>query len=148
MNIFRKPQTREIRWMIRRDMDDCVYIDSKAFDETWDEDEFQRVLRNRDIIGVVAESRNEIDGYMIYRLKQQTLEIIRMAVQLDERRLGVGSMLLERLIDKLETQRRRFIEVDVPERCVGAQLFFSANGFTAWQDAGSDVVSMRFERIG
>ncbi len=147
MALFKRSTTRQVRWLIDHDETECAYIDCIAFRPGWTVGDFKRCRRELSVVGIVATSRSGIDGFCLFRLEKDTIRIIRMAVQLDERRLGVGSMLVERLIERLKPQRRRFIEVDVPERMTSAQLFFSANGFTAWQDAGSDVVSMLFERI-
>ena len=52
-----------IRWMIRRDMADVLAIENASFEFPWLEDDFIRCLRQRNCIGMVAES--EPDGRMV-----------------------------------------------------------------------------------
>ena len=56
-------QTRvHIRWMIRRDMPEVLAIEHASFEYPWCEEEFLRVLRQRNCIGMVAEHGERIVG--------------------------------------------------------------------------------------
>ncbi len=65
-----KAQVRvHIRWMIRRDMPEVLAIEHASFEFPWCEEEFLRVLRQRNCIGMVAEhARSRVVGFMIYEL--------------------------------------------------------------------------------
>jgi ribosomal-protein-alanine N-acetyltransferase len=119
----------QIRWLIRRDMDDVLRIERESFVGPWTEDDLLSVLRNRAVIGTVIETGNEIKGFMVYELHKERLELLNMAVDPAERRKGYGRQMIQRLIDKLSQQRRRSVEVVVRESNVNAQLFFSSLGF-------------------
>lgn len=63
-----------IRWLIGRDMEEVMEIENSSFDDPWTPDEFTQSLRQRSIIGMVAECHEDGDlsgkviGYMIYEL--------------------------------------------------------------------------------
>jgi ribosomal-protein-alanine N-acetyltransferase len=59
--------------------------------------------------------------------------------------------MVQRLIDKLSDQRRRFIEAEVRETNLKAQLFFSAAGFRAvktlqkhYDETDEDAILFRY----
>ena len=59
-----KAQVRvHIRWMIRRDMPEVLAIEHASFEFPWCEEEFLRVLRQRNCIGMVAEYGERVVGY-------------------------------------------------------------------------------------
>ena len=58
----------QIRWMIRRDMQSVLYIENESFQYPWSEEDFIRVLRQRDTIGMVAERDGQVAAFMIYEL--------------------------------------------------------------------------------
>lgn len=141
----------QIRWLIRRDMDEVLAIERSSFEFPWTEEEFLCCLRQRNCIGTVAELDHEIVGFMIYELHQSMLRILNFAVSPKMRRHGVGSQMVQRLIDKLSQQRRREIVLEVRETNLEAQLFFKKSDFRALQvlrnhydDTLEDAYYMRY----
>ncbi len=123
-----------IRWLIRRDMDEVLEIARRSFSIPWTEEEFLVCLRQRNCIGTVYESsQGYIHGFMIYELHKSTLRLLNLAVAPEVRQTGVGRSMVQRLIDKLSQQKRRFVEAEVRETNLKAQLFFSGAGFRAVQ---------------
>ena len=120
-----------VRWMICRDMPEVLQIERASYQTYWTEDDFKRELRERDVIGQVAERGEMIAGFMVYRLHKTHLEIIKLAVDVIYRRSKVGSTLVSKLVAKLGTGRRRKLLVEVHEANLPAQLFFRAIGFKA-----------------
>lgn len=147
----------QIRWLIRRDMDEVLAIENGSFDYPWTEEEFLCCLRQRNCIGTVAETRGAgatVQGFMIYELHKHALRLLNFAVLPESRRHGVGSQMVQRLVDKLEQQRRTEISIEVRETNVPAQLFFSRRGFRAisvlknhYDDTREDAYLMRY-RLG
>ena len=121
----------QIRWLIRRDMDDVLAIERHSFEFPWTEEEFLCCLRQRNCIGTVAELDHEIYAYMIYELHKSKFRIVNFAVHKSFHRRGVGSKLIHRLIDKLSQQRRREIVLEIRETNLAGQLFFQQQGFRA-----------------
>ena len=76
-----KAQVRvHIRWMIRRDMPEVLAIEHAGFEFPWCEEEFLRVLRQRNCIGMVAELGERVVGFMIYELHKNKLNVLDFAV--------------------------------------------------------------------
>ncbi|MEQ9409104.1 MAG: ribosomal protein S18-alanine N-acetyltransferase [Fuerstiella sp.] len=141
----------QIRWLIRRDMDEVLEIERASFEFPWTEEEFLSCLRQRNCIGTVAELDHEIVGFMIYELHQSMLRILNFAVAPNCRKRGVGRQMVQRLIDKLSQQRRREIVLEVRETNLAAQLFFANSGFRAlsvlrnhYDDTLEDAYYMRY----
>ena len=86
-----------IRWMIRRDMTDVLEIENASFEFPWNEDDFVRCLRQRNCIGMVVEQDDEIVGFMIYELYKTRLHILNFAVHQNQRRSGIGTVMVEKL---------------------------------------------------
>ena len=145
-------QTRvHIRWMIRRDMPEVLAIEHANFEYPWCEEEFLRVLRQRNCIGMVAEHGERIVGFMIYELHRTKIHVLDFATHAEFSRRGVGRQMIVKLVGKLSTQRRNRIALYVRETNLQAQLFFRVLGFRAMEvvrehypDTGEDAYSMQY----
>ena len=131
-------QTRvHIRWMIRRDMPEVLAIEHASFEFPWCEEEFLRVLRQRNCIGMVAECGERIVGFMIYELHRNRIHVLDFATHPEFRRHGVGRQMVTKLVGKLSTQRRNRIVFCVRETNLPAQFFFRVVGFRAGKSSAS-----------
>ena len=145
-------QTRvHIRWMIRRDMPEVLAIEHASFEYPWCEEEFLRVLRQRNCIGMVAEYGERIVGFMIYELHRNKIHLLDFASHSDFRRRGIGRQMVAKLVGKLSTQRRSRIALYLRETNLPAQLFFRVMGFRAMEvvrehyaDTGEDAYNMQY----
>ncbi len=150
--VMQKEQLRlHIRWMIRRDMADVLKAEVESFEYAWTEDDFLRCLRQRNCIGMVAESNDRVVGFMIYELHKSKLHILNFAVMPSHRRAGIGAQMVTKLIGKLSSHRRSKITLAVRERNLAAQLFFRTQEFQAkrvlrnyYEDSGEDAFLMEF----
>lgn len=147
-----KPQVRiNIRWMIRRDMAEVLAIETGSFEFPWCEEDFVRCLRQRNCIGMVAETDTGVVGFMIYELHKSRLHLLNFAVSPEARRQGIGQQMIEKLVGKLSQQRRSRIILEVRETNLPAQLFFKNVGFRAvsvlrdyYEDTVEDAYVMQF----
>jgi ribosomal-protein-alanine N-acetyltransferase len=144
-----------IRWMIRRDMPVVLAIEESSFEFPWSEEEFIRCLRQRNCIGMVAELNDEVVGFMIYELHKNRLHLLNFAVDPALRRTAIGSVMMEKLVGKLSTDRRNRILLEVRETNLDAQLFFKQLGFRAigvlrdfYEDTTEDAYLMQFRMEG
>ncbi|MCG6157899.1 ribosomal protein S18-alanine N-acetyltransferase [Rubinisphaera margarita] len=144
----------QIRWLIRRDMPEVLAIEQESFEYSWTEEEFLCILRQRNCIGMVAEVDHEIVGFMIYELHKSNLHVLNFAVADSHRRQGIGTKMVQRLIDKLSLQRRKEILLEVRERNLSAQLFFKQQNFMAvtvlrnhYDDTCEDAYIMRYRLV-
>jgi ribosomal-protein-alanine N-acetyltransferase len=140
-----------IRWMIRRDMPEVLAIEHSSHEYPWCEEEFLRVLRQRNCIGMVAEHGERVVGFMIYELHKSKLHVLDFAVAPDCRRMGVGHQMVAKLVGKLSNHRRTRIVLAVRESSLHAQLFFKVEGFRAtevlkehFEDTGEDAYHMQY----
>lgn len=148
-----KTKTAMIRWLIRLDMPEVLDIERSSFDSPWTEQDFCNCLKQRGCTGMVAELGKDIAGYMVYELaSKHHLRVINFAVDPYFRRMGVATTMVERLKQKLDFARRRFIELDLRESNLDAQLFFRSQGFRCvaihrglYEDTGEDAYEFRFE---
>src|SRR5215210_2459874 len=104
-----------IRWMIRRDMPEVLAIEHASSEFPWCEEEFLRVLRQRNCIGMVAEYGERVVGFMIYELHKSKLQVLNFAVAPEYRRQGVGHQMMVKLVGKLSSHRRTRIVLHVRE---------------------------------
>lgn len=142
-----------VRWLIRRDMPTVLDIESKSFEFPWSEEEFIRCMRQRNCIGMVAEIGDQVVGFMIYELHKNRIHLLSFAVHPEYRRQCVGQSMIEKLVMKLECQRRNRIMAEVRETNLDAQLFFKSMGFKAesvlrgfYEDTPEDAYLMVYRK--
>lgn len=121
----------QIRWMIRRDLAMVTRIDRLSFPDAWCDDDFMSRLTQRNHIGIVAERRGRVVGYMVYQLNRGSFELHRLAVHPDYRECGVGRELVWKLRAKVSQSRREGWVIHVRESNLGGQKFFRAVGVPA-----------------
>lgn len=129
MNSTKSKTACHIRWMIRRDLPFVLQIENQSFPDPWLEQEFIRNLRQRDCIGMVAEIDEDVVGYMVYELHKSRLQLINFAVDPKYRRSKIGKAMIDKLIGKLNHERRNRIIAEVRVDNLPAQLFFRSCGF-------------------
>lgn len=146
----RQPQ---VRWLIRRDMDEVLEIENGSFQFPWSEAEFLTALKQRNVIGCVYESSQDlVHGFMIYELHKHHLRVLNLAVAPEVRRTGVGAAMVRRLVEKLSQQRRRcFLEAELRETNLTGQLFLSRSGWRAvkvlkkhYDETNEDAILFRY----
>lgn len=147
-------QLLHIRWMIRRDMASVLGIEEGAFEFPWREEDFIRCLRQRNAIGMVVECNERVVGFMVYELHHNRLHILNFAVHPAFYRRGVGRAMVKKLTDKLSTQRRTRIMLEVRESNLDAQMFFRACGFRAvsvihgfYEDTTEDAYLFQYRHV-
>jgi ribosomal-protein-alanine N-acetyltransferase len=140
-----------VRWMIAKDLWQVLWIDDDYSLNPWSEKELRAILRERDTIGMVAEDREFVRGFVVYRLHSDRLELLRFGSDLGFGSAAVERALIATLMAKLSPQRRTRIEVAVGERDLKSQLFFRSAGFRATRTlrghmaSGDDAYRMTYE---
>ena len=120
-----------IRWMIRCDMPTIQSIEAASFEYPWQEEDFNRHLRQHNSIGMVAEYDEQVVGFMVYECYKHRIELPNFAVHPKFRRRGVATHMVAKLTGKLSVGRRTEIALKVKETNLPAQLFFRESGFRA-----------------
>lgn len=107
----------------------------------WTEEDFCYVMSQPNHLGVVAvDNYDTVVGFAIYQLADDKIHICNMAVHPDYIRMGVGTLLLNKLKSKLRKDRREKLEIDVRETNMTACRFLSSQGFKA-----TDVIRNWYE---
>lgn len=123
-----------IRWMIRADMDAVLSIENQSKYAKWAEEDFLACLRQRNCIGMVAESNTneayKIYGFVVYELLGEEIRILNIAVDKAYHRQGVGRAIIDKLKKRLNNKRTKLTLI-VSERNLNAHLFFRNMGFKA-----------------
>lgn len=147
-------QKVHIRWMIRRDMPRILEIESESFEHPWSEEDFLRCLRQRMVIGMVAEIHDRVVGYEIHEAHKTTIDLLNIAVDPEYRRQRIGTQLLQKLISKLSPRGRK-IGLMITESNLDGQLFFRELGFRAksvapdfFERTGEDAYFMEYRHTG
>ena len=84
---------------------------------------------------------NEIIGFVIFAILAKRIHVERIAINPVHRRCGAGRFLLRVVRDTLTPYRETAI-VNVPTKCLQAQLFFKRCG---WKATGEEKDRIRFE---
>jgi ribosomal-protein-alanine N-acetyltransferase len=90
-------------------------LHARAFRHGWSEQEFERLLADRNVVCHVARSdRGALVGFVISRVIEDEAEILMVAVAPGERGRGLARRLLNRHLGRLAARaaRRVFLEVD------------------------------------
>jgi [ribosomal protein S18]-alanine N-acetyltransferase len=135
MNLFKRLKQPKllIRWVIGRDFPEILGIENESFEFPWREEDFIRLLRRRNYVGVVAETNDRIAGYMVYEHNKGRIDLLNLAVDPKFRRAGAGTALIARLIAKLSHSRNPVLSVSVRDSNLSAHLFFRSLGFRCVQ---------------
>ena len=123
--------TAQIRWLIRRDLDEVVQIERKSFAEPWIFSQLVAFQKRRNAIGVVIEDELSVVGYMLYSLYPGMIQVDRFAVDPECRRRGLATAAFNRIIERLKQQERHTAEVIVSERNDAAHGLLKSCGFRA-----------------
>jgi ribosomal-protein-alanine N-acetyltransferase len=139
--------------MVRRDISDVVAVEQKSFEFPWSEDDFLYCLRRRNSLGMVAEYNNTIVGFMIYEIPKDKIHLLNLAVAPNFKRCGIGTAMVTKLANKLVTQNRNRVYLEVREYNLNAQLFFRSQGFRAtkilknyYDKTDEDAYVMQYQR--
>ena len=126
------------RWLIRRDLPECVDIERASFPDPWSQEQFIESLRHRNCIGMVVEGDMPIVGFVIYTLSKDRLIVANFAVHPDHRRRGVGSLMIQELKRKViehvgsdGESCRDFLEIHVCEDNEPMHAFLKSQSFDA-----------------
>jgi ribosomal-protein-alanine N-acetyltransferase len=141
-------------WGTKKTFPDILQIENDSWALPWCEEDFLRLLRQRNCISMVAisEATENIVGFMVYQLAKRHITLLNMAVTPARRRMGVGSQMIDRLWKKLSPHRRSRLIYEARESNLPAQLFLRSQGFRcnvvnrrSFADTGEDGYLMAYQ---
>lgn len=122
-----------VRWIVSRDMDEIIGLDSASFEPwlRWNRAEWSDVLKDHGVIGLVIADleTDRVLGCVVYRLQKHRIEVLKLIVHPMFRRCGLARELLVRVVLKLSRRERNQATCDVPERSLDAQLLLRSLGW-------------------
>jgi ribosomal-protein-alanine N-acetyltransferase len=132
--------------MIRRvrleDLDEIMLIERASFPVAWEYSIFLNICiqggqiasgDSRVLFMDVIEKNAKVIGYAVWETDRQLSQghILNLAIHVDERRKGKGSMLLSSILDHLRANNIRTCNLEVRESNVAARVLYESNGFVA-----------------
>lgn len=119
----------KIRFPKKDDLPKLISIESQ-FEYPWSEQDFRKVLQNNHCIGLIAEYKREVVGYLIFEVFHDRLHILNLAIDKNFQRQGVATTLLNDVKRRVGEQKgKNRIFTEVRESNLPGQKFFSKAGF-------------------
>ena len=104
-------------------------FDKDSFYREMTEKEFNSSLYTKKLSIKIIEYNEEPIGYFVIKFLKDTYVIVRMTIDKNLRRMGVGTRIFDLIKKKLNLAYRHTINVFVDERNLEAQLFLQSNDF-------------------
>jgi ribosomal-protein-alanine N-acetyltransferase len=115
-----------VRRITEADLKEAIAINREHTADVTKDTDIVRIVERGHANVIVAGHYTRVDGFLIYRDQGNYIEIIHMAVAGDCLRRGVGSAMLQSVLDAMPTHP---FEAWVRETNLAAQLFFKAMGW-------------------
>lgn len=120
----------EIRRMIPADLPQVMLIELSTFTMPWSESTFRGLLRRKDSDLIVADMKGDIVGYAVFWAVLDQGELGNVAVDDEIRGRGIGSKLIEAVLDCAYERGVREVFLEVRKSNVGAQDLYKRFGFS------------------
>ena len=120
----------EIRTMRSADLPQVMLIELATFTMPWSEATFRGLLRRRDSDLLVADVKGEIAGYAVFWAVMDQGELGNVAVDESHRGKGIGTKLIEAVLNRAGDRGVREIFLEVRKSNVRAQDLYKAFGFS------------------
>ncbi|HKF11498.1 MAG TPA: ribosomal protein S18-alanine N-acetyltransferase [Xanthobacteraceae bacterium] len=123
--------TRQLRLAEATPADACALaaLHAASFHRGWSENEFERLLSDRNVLAHRATAGENLDGFILSRLVLDEAEILSIAVASTGRGRGLGRQLLETHLRRLAALGARWIFLEVDEGNVSALRLYRRAGF-------------------
>lgn len=119
----------EIFEMSLEDFYQIEKILDKDFDSFWSASIFKSELESKNSKYFVAKEDNNIVGFAGIWYSPVDVEITNIVTKKTERKKGIGSLLLEKLLEEAEKSKRESISLEVNENNLIAQRLYEKYGF-------------------
>jgi N-acetylglutamate synthase-like GNAT family acetyltransferase len=122
----------QMRYIKNEDIDRIVYLEKDTAHEPLTRKEIIQFRKKNNVSIVVCEDKQAV-GFAIFKIFPKYLEIVRLAVDPLLRRKGIGSRIMNSIIQSQSNKDRDKIIVEVHQDYLGSHLFLKKFGFTAIQ---------------
>lgn len=113
------------------DIPDMAAIDREISQNPWDRMLFKDEFRAKTFIGFVAKisASMKTAGFVLGRLIDREMEILKIGVDSRYQRQGIGTLLLERLLDCAKSRKMEKVFLEVGSGNLAAQDLYKKAGF-------------------
>ncbi|MBO8130144.1 MAG: ribosomal protein S18-alanine N-acetyltransferase [Candidatus Marinimicrobia bacterium] len=119
----------EIREATADDIEMVMEIEELSFENPWSEFSFMNELRNPVTRFYVVEVEDKVRGFVIFWYIDDEIHIANLAVHPEKRRMGLGRMLLEKVIKEAKENGILYIYLDVNSKNEEAKKLYFKYGF-------------------
>ena len=115
--------------MLSCHLDALSQIEKECFSRAWSREALESEINNENALFLVAESENEVLGYVgcIFVLGEGS--ITNVAVSLNYRRLGIGDALISALVENARKMDGECLFLEVRKSNIAAQNLYKKHGF-------------------
>lgn len=138
--------------MRRGDVDVVARIESESFPTPWNRGHFlHEITRNPYSLNLVLRRDGSLVGYASVWLIDAELQVNKIAIRTDERGLGLGRFLMDRLIGLATREGCSCVTLEVRPANAAARALYAALGFTEsgrrrdYYGPGEDGILLRLE---
>lgn len=121
--------TVHIEKMTIEDISHIKFCFSEKFDKFWSIETLKNDFEDEHSTYIVARIENEIVGFAGLKIVCNIADIMNIAVHLDKRNLGIGSLLLEKLIFLANLSNCSKIMLEVNKNNTAALCLYTKYGF-------------------
>ncbi len=104
-------------------------LHAASFGRGWTEDEFERLLLDRDVLAHRASTARDLNGFILSRLTGDEAEILSVAVVASRRGRGVAGRLLDLHLRALAGRGARTVFLEVDDENIAARKLYARRRF-------------------
>ena len=119
----------DVNAMTFDDIDSIQSNFSENFDKFWSIDILKNDLNSENSKYIIAKIDNEIVGFAGIKVILDEADIMNIAIRIDKRKLGIGSILLEKLIELSRLSNCTSITLEVNENNIPAICLYEKYNF-------------------
>lgn len=119
----------QIGYMIPKHYAAVLAIEAKVSPNPWSHKYLQQKIAEHDVMPYVATASGFVIGYFAYAVYKEVFDVLNIAVHPQCQKNGIGSQMVQYMINKMLVHNRTSIVVPVPERNLPMQCLLRHNGF-------------------
>lgn len=119
----------KITSMNSQDLESIKNILNSDFDDFWNYNILKEELNNKNSRYLVAKLNNEVIGFAGIKIIIDEADIMNIVVKKDFRNKGIGSLLLEKLMDLSKSLNLNYISLEVNEKNISAIRLYKKFNF-------------------
>ena len=112
-----------------RDAASFAALHGASFRRGWTEDEFERLLLDRNVLAHRAGTGRDLEGFILSRLAADEAEILSVAVSASQRSRGLAGRLLDLHLRALAGRGARAVFLEVDDDNVAARRLYARRHF-------------------